>query len=590
MAVAAKKLLKVLRVRKLIEGAPVAQVITVGSPADGERLKVESVVDFVPSGSGGGTAVLEVDTSKEEEIEYSDVDEATDELVGVIRRNPQSHTTGVFVQAGTDPVIEKWAEGRIDDEEGQVVEVPVPASLYPMLRVGTYDEETAPTIQVIFDDDAEQLVVHDGPVGAVPSFDEDLEVLPPVGGGDASDAVTDPDTGRILPPAGMGYEDGDVPDGAVTPIVAGGIGNTLFVRIPTIANSSIVKYKVHCHTTSDFVPASNTLVGTVDLAGTPGFNGLFVIKDFPAGHALDGTAADPPQSGTTYYVKVVPSDGSGDAAGPYPQASATPLKIATVQIDNGAITEALIAAAAITTTKIADDSVSTPKLIAGAVVTAKIAAGAITTDRLAANAVTADKIAANSITSNEIAANTITAGNIATGAIQADEISGGAVTASKISVSSLSAISADLGSINAGSITGVTITGGTFRTGVSGSFRIEMSDALNDRIKWIDSSGFEKARVLATSSGELQLLASGSNLYLDFSGGSSEARLRASGVTVITVDQAGNLIQNAANAYIEQQGASVPSAPSTGHRKFHDNGSYKLKFGNGVVKTVATNV
>lgn len=62
---------------------------------------------------------------------------------------------------------------------------------------------------------------------------------------------------------------------------------------------------------------------------------------------------------------------------------------------------------------------------------------------LIAQTITADKISANTITANEIAANAITT----------SELQAGAVTADKISVAQLSAISADIGTITAGSIT-----------------------------------------------------------------------------------------------------------------------------------------
>jgi hypothetical protein len=69
-----------------------------------------------------------------------------------------------------------------------------------------------------------------------------------------------------------------------------------------------------------------------------------------------------------------------------------------------------------------------------------------------AGSITAEKIAANSITANEIAANAITT----------SELQAGAVTADKINVTQLSAISADIGTVNAGSITAnTTINVGT---------------------------------------------------------------------------------------------------------------------------------
>jgi hypothetical protein len=80
--------------------------------------------------------------------------------------------------------------------------------------------------------------------------------------------------------------------------------------------------------------------------------------------------------------------------------------------------------------------------------------------------ITADSIAANTLTANEIASNTI--------------------TATEMNVSQLSAIAADLGSISAGSVTGVTITGGTLQT-ASANQRIVLAGSDNT-LKFYDSS------------------------------------------------------------------------------------------------------
>lgn len=70
----------------------------------------------------------------------------------------------------------------------------------------------------------------------------------------------------------------------------------------------------------------------------------------------------------------------------------------------------------------------------GAIVAAKIDAGAVTADKIAAGTITADKIASGTITSTQIQA--------------------GSIDADRLNVSSLSAISADLGTVTAGTING----------------------------------------------------------------------------------------------------------------------------------------
>lgn len=76
----------------------------------------------------------------------------------------------------------------------------------------------------------------------------------------------------------------------------------------------------------------------------------------------------------------------------------------------------------------------------------------ITAAQIAANTITADEIAANTITANEIASNTITASEIASETITSAEIAAGSINADRLNVSQLSAITADMGSLTAGSI------------------------------------------------------------------------------------------------------------------------------------------
>lgn len=85
---------------------------------------------------------------------------------------------------------------------------------------------------------------------------------------------------------------------------------------------------------------------------------------------------------------------------------------ADLELADGAVTEAKLAAAAVTVTKIADNSISSPKVIAGA----------IQADHLAVDSVAAGKIAANAVTAREIAALSVTAGKIAAGAVTTDKL------------------------------------------------------------------------------------------------------------------------------------------------------------------------
>ena len=75
------------------------------------------------------------------------------------------------------------------------------------------------------------------------------------------------------------------------------------------------------------------------------------------------------------------------------------------------------------------------------------------------NSITARQLGADSVTANSIATGAVAAKHIAAGSIGADHIATRSLTSDKLNVSSLSAISSNIGSINAGDITGVNIHG-----------------------------------------------------------------------------------------------------------------------------------
>ena len=73
------------------------------------------------------------------------------------------------------------------------------------------------------------------------------------------------------------------------------------------------------------------------------------------------------------------------------------LAVTNAKIAVDAIEENVIKAAAVTVTKIGPDAVTTPKILAGAITTVKIDAGAVTANEIQANTITGAKIAAGSI-------------------------------------------------------------------------------------------------------------------------------------------------------------------------------------------------
>lgn len=146
------------------------------------------------------------------------------------------------------------------------------------------------------------------------------------------------------------------------------------------------------------------------------------------------------------------------------------------------ITANYIAAGAITSSELSAGSVVAGKIAAGTIVSGDIAAGEIKATNIAADAIESKHIKAEAVESSDIKANTIVAGNIAASTITATQIASetitgakiaaGTIAATKLTVSELSAITANLGTITAG-----TITGATFRT--SGDETVLNSEGLH---------------------------------------------------------------------------------------------------------------
>lgn len=88
--------------------------------------------------------------------------------------------------------------------------------------------------------------------------------------------------------------------------------------------------------------------------------------------------------------------------------------IGTGNINNDAVTNALIAT----------DAVNQDSIAANSVTAVEIVAGSITATEIAANTITANKIAANTITASQVAANTLTAAQIQASSITVDKLSG----------------------------------------------------------------------------------------------------------------------------------------------------------------------
>lgn len=122
---------------------------------------------------------------------------------------------------------------------------------------------------------------------------------------------------------------------------------------------------------------------------------------------------------------------------------------------------------------IADGAITTSKILNGAVEELKIASGAVTAAKTA--------VAGLNSSTGDVSANHIIAGMIQSGAITTSKIYAGAVTSDEMTVSFLSAISTNIGSVTAGTITGVTI-----KTASSGA-RVQLDSS--SYIQAYDSSG-----------------------------------------------------------------------------------------------------
>lgn len=161
-------------------------------------------------------------------------------------------------------------------------------------------------------------------------------------------------------------------------------------------------------------------------------------------------------------------------------------------------------------------------------------------------------IAASSITSALIAAGTIVASNIAANTITGNEIAANTITSNKISVSQLSAISADMGSITAG-----TITGALIRTASSGA-RVQLNNSTL-ALEIYDSS---RLRATSWSQGFTFYDSSGNNVADIYAG--------STGGLLITTGNSGS---SSRSIYIQAGSSGVASLGIGGTSYIYANGS-----------------
>lgn len=159
------------------------------------------------------------------------------------------------------------------------------------------------------------------------------------------------------------------------------------------------------------------------------------------------------------------------------------------------------------------------------------------------------------IVNAKIANATIQGGKIAAETITGDNVAANTITANKMSVSQLSAIAANLGTITAGSITGVTVT---------------IQDTVST-LNFKNSSGVQQGSIYGYSTW----------LYIDAVSEIvfTKTMVGATGASLITPE-----------FLACGDGMTAPSA-TTGYAKIYvdsADGDLKVKFGDGVTKTLAT--
>jgi hypothetical protein len=136
------------------------------------------------------------------------------------------------------------------------------------------------------------------------------------------------------------------------------------------------------------------------------------------------------------------------------------------------------------------DAVDTDQIVAGAITKVKMALASVDADIIAASAITESKLYTGAVTADKIASNAVTSAKIMAGAITAGKIAADAVTANEINVSDLSAISADIGTITSGTITGALIqTSSSNNTGIKISSSIGGMNVYGENINIFNTSG-----------------------------------------------------------------------------------------------------
>lgn len=251
---------------------------------------------------------------------------------------------------------------------------------------------------------------------------------------------------------------GVTPLTADEPVVEGSKKYTTTAWVQPLTGTA--NYRIHMH----WRDSSNAIIGVgnasslfpVTATGSNGWTRITFTATSPSNavKCKPYVWVDNPASGATFYVGAIMLQ-EGDLPTMYMPA--------VDEILPGTIFGEHISALSIDTGHLKTDAVDTRVLKADSVDTIHLKTDSVDARVIKADAVTSIEIQAGAVQTAHMTANTIDGSIITGNTLHGDKIIGTSILAEKLAVSQLSAITADMGSLTAG-----TITGATFQTAASG--------------------------------------------------------------------------------------------------------------------------
>ena len=119
-------------------------------------------MQFVTDADDDGVAFIERDTPNEERIEFADVNEETDTLIGVARPDPLAHDAGAPITFGEDVERELLVDGYTE-AGGRHRDVPVAPELWNYFIEGTLPQGEEKEVDAEIEDDGEVVEIVSAP-------------------------------------------------------------------------------------------------------------------------------------------------------------------------------------------------------------------------------------------------------------------------------------------------------------------------------------------------------------------------------------------------------------------------------------------